>query len=75
MSDATPVEVPADRLSEEALRGIVDDFILREGTDYGFNETALETKRAQVEAQIRAGTAVIMFDPRTRTCTLVRRER
>ena len=74
MSEATPVEVPAERLSEQALRGVIDDFILREGTDYGLEETALQTKREQVMAQIRAGTAIITFDPRTETCTLVRRE-
>jgi len=75
VSDETPVEVPVERLSDEALQGIVDDFILREGTDYGIHETALQTKRDQVMAQIKAGTAVITFDPDTETCTLVRRER
>ena len=71
MSDATRLEVPSERLSEAALQGVVDDFILREGTDYGLKETPLQTKRDQVIAQLKAGTAVITFDPRTETCTIV----
>lgn len=57
-------------LSEEALVGVIDDFILREGTDYGEQERSLEDKRARVRAQLDAGTAEIWFDPQTETVTL-----
>lgn len=75
MSDeASPVEIPLDRLADDLLTAIIDDFVLREGTDYGHADIALETKRRQVRAQLHAGTAVIMFDPESETCTIVRRE-
>jgi uncharacterized protein len=69
------VEIPLDRLGDEVVTAIIDDFVLREGTDYGHADIDLETKRRQVRAQLRAGTAVIMFDPATETCTIVRRDR
>lgn len=43
-----PVEVPRELLSHEAFEALVDSFILREGTDYGVQEIALETKRKRV---------------------------
>ena len=69
MSD--PVLVPMDQLSEAALRGLVDAFILREGTDYGHVDTPFEEKRKQVRAQLERGEVVIAFDPATETVNLV----
>ncbi len=72
--DAAPPEgipIPLDRLSEEALTGIIDEFTTREGTDYG-REYSLSEKRAHVLAQLRRGDVVILFDPKTETTNLVR---
>ncbi|MES1191364.1 MAG: YheU family protein [Steroidobacter sp.] len=30
-----PVAIPHTELSADALRGVIDSFVLREGTDYG----------------------------------------
>ncbi len=74
MSDADlplePVEVPPDALSSEALRGVIESFVLREGTDYGEREYSLEEKCAQVLAQIRRGEARILYDPQTESVTI-----
>ncbi|MBX3274919.1 MAG: YheU family protein [Sandaracinaceae bacterium] len=69
MSDG--VVVPLERLSEAALLGLIDDFVLREGTDYGHDDIPLERKRADVRRQLERGEVRIVFDPRTETCTLV----
>lgn len=61
------VKVPTRSLSAEALRGVVEAFVLREGTDYGHRDFSLEEKCAAVERQIAAGEAHIWFDPETRT--------
>ena len=58
-----PVEVPISDLSDEALRGIVESFINREGTDYGAVERTLEYKVADVMSQLEAGSARLVFDP------------
>jgi uncharacterized protein YheU (UPF0270 family) len=69
--DATPVEVPWTALSPEALRGVIEAFVLREGTDYGASEVSHEEKLRQVHRELERGTARIMFDPGTSTVTLL----
>ena len=65
------VEVPWQQLSEEALAGVVEEFITREGTDYGVEEFSLAQKVTQVMAQIRRGDVLMMFDRDTERCQLV----
>jgi uncharacterized protein YheU (UPF0270 family) len=64
------IRIEAKHLSEAALIGVIDDFILREGTDYGEHEHSLAEKRIQVRAQLDAGQTDIWFDPETETVTL-----
>lgn len=61
------VKVPVQSLSVEALRGVVEAFVLREGTDYGHRDIPLKEKCAAVERQIAAGEAEVWFDPESRT--------
>jgi uncharacterized protein YheU (UPF0270 family) len=65
------VVLAADQLSPEALRGLVEDFVTRDGTDYGAIEASLEAKIAQVTAQLASGEARIVFDPETETVNIV----
>jgi len=64
------VEVPHAALSPEALRGLVESYVLREGTDYGAREFTHEQKVAQVMKQLDRGEAKILFDPETESVTL-----
>ena len=64
------IKIPSYTLSEAALTGVIDDFILREGTDYGVLESSLEQKRAAVRRQLDAGVAEIWFDPSSESVTL-----
>jgi uncharacterized protein YheU (UPF0270 family) len=66
-----PVAVPHTELSEDALRGVVESFVLREGTDYGERDVPHEEKVAQVLRQLERGEARIMFDPFDSTVTIV----
>jgi uncharacterized protein YheU (UPF0270 family) len=68
-----PTVIPAERLSPEALLGVIDEFLTREGTDYGHTEYDIESKRAQLRRQIDRGEVVIVFDGETGTCNLVQR--
>jgi uncharacterized protein YheU (UPF0270 family) len=69
--EAPPIRVAPDDLAPETLRAVVESFVLREGTDYGRQETPLETKVAQVMAQLRRGDAHILFEPASETVTIV----
>ena len=61
------VIIPADSLSPDALRGVIEAFVLREGTDYGQQEHSLDSKCRAVERQLREGRAEIWFDAATET--------
>jgi uncharacterized protein YheU (UPF0270 family) len=67
-----PVAIPPEQLSAQALRGVIEAFVLREGTDYGEREFSLEQKMAHVAAQIEAGEAQIWFDPNSNSIDIVR---
>jgi uncharacterized protein YheU (UPF0270 family) len=67
MEEAEPVVVPYTELSAEALRGVLESFVLREGTDYGEREFSLDEKVAHVLGQLRRGEAWIVFDPESET--------
>ena len=66
-----PVEIPADQLSVDAIEGIIEGFILREGTDYGVNEVSLERKKEQIHKQLSKKEIRIVFDPNTESVTLM----
>jgi hypothetical protein len=67
----SPVAVPHGELSPEALRGVIEAFVLREGTDYGERDVPFETKVAQVLRQLERGEAQIMYDPDTQGIAIV----
>lgn len=66
-----PVEVPHNELSVDALRGVLEAFVLREGTEYGATDVSLERKVADVMRQLERGEAHILFDPNTESVNIV----
>ncbi len=71
MESNTGIRIAPEQLSSEALRGVVEEFVTRDGT----NLAECEAKVAQVMAQIQGGDAEIWFDEVTRTCSIVARQR
>ena len=71
-AEQEPVPVPHGELSPEALTGVIQSFVLREGTDYGEREFTLEQKMAQVRAQLETGDAQIFYDPDSASVDIVR---
>jgi uncharacterized protein len=63
--------VPHAELSPEALRGVVESFVLREGTDYGDRDVPFERKVADVLRQLERREAAIMYDPGTDSIDIV----
>ena len=66
--------IPAERLSSEILESLIEEFITREGTDYGLIEVDLFTKVAQIKAQISRGDVVIVFDSTSETTHLMTKQ-
>jgi len=73
MSDDTPalMQILPTQLSPEALRAVVESFVLREGTEYGEREFSLDEKVAQVLRQLERDEARIVFDPQTQSVNIV----
>jgi hypothetical protein len=71
----SPVEVPHTALAHDLLHAVIESFVLREGTDYGERELALEDKVQRVLRLLERGEARIVFDPRTESVAVVTKER
>lgn len=68
---APPVEIDPQQLSNEALLGVIDNFITREGTDYGVNEVSYDSKVQSIRRQLERGDVKIVFDPTSESVTLM----
>ena len=66
-----PVEIPYIRLPPEVLRTLIEEFVTREGTDYGLREKTIDEKVADVLRQIERGEAKILFDLESQTTNIV----
>lgn len=66
-----PVAIPYRELSADALRGLIESYVLREGTDYGAREFSLDEKAAHVMRQLERDEARIVFDPTTESVDIV----
>lgn len=70
----TSVIIPYNELSPEALQGVIEEFVTRDGTDYGESEIPLETKVYKIMNQLYSGKVVITFDQKTGTCNIVSKD-
>lgn len=65
------MQIPYEMLKSDTLRSLVEEFVTREGTDYGDREYSLDTKIGHVMRQLERGEATIVFDPDTESCSIV----
>lgn len=71
MQTSEIIQINPSNLSDEARRGLVEAFVLREGTDYGHHEWSLKEKTVEVERQLRDGRAYIVFDRQSERCEII----
>ena len=67
------MKIPWQQLSDTALTGLIEEFVSREGTEYGEAEVSLQQKVNQVLEQLRRGEIEITFDPETGGTSLVQK--
>ena len=70
---ARQVEVSPASLRPEVLRRLVEEFVTRDGTDYGAVERTLAEKVAEVMRQLDAGEAAIVVDAEREIIDIVAR--
>ncbi len=63
--------MPHGALTPDALRGVIEEFVTREGTDYGERERELEEKVADVMRQLERGEVRIVIDSEAESVTLL----
>ncbi|MFP6807956.1 MAG: YheU family protein [Pseudomonadales bacterium] len=63
--------IPWQSLSESALVSLIQEFVSREGTEYGSDEVSLQDKVTEVLDQLERGVASIAFDTETQTTTII----
>ena len=73
-SPLPPIVVPHSELSPDTLTGVIESFVLREGTDYGQHDVPFETKVMQVRRQLERREAEIVFDPDSESVHIVVRK-
>jgi len=66
--------IPFEQLTPDALRGLIEDFVTRNGTDYGDIEVSLETKIKQVTRQLKSGDVVIAYNHDEAYCNIITKE-
>jgi hypothetical protein len=66
-----PVEVPYSSLKPDTLRALIEEFVTRQGTDYGLRERNLDEKVADVMRQLERKEAKIVFDGKSQTANIV----
>ena len=62
--------IPVNKLSAKALQGVIEEFISRNGTDYGAIEASWETNVKQVKDKLKSVLAVLVFDDETETTNI-----
>jgi hypothetical protein len=49
------VHVPPERVDPAVLKAMIEEFVTRDGTDYGNSERSLEEKTQQLQQRLRDG--------------------
>lgn len=63
-------KIPVSKLSARALKGVIDEFLSREGTDYGAIEASYDAKFKQIKRALENGSAILLFDDETETTNI-----
>lgn len=65
------VLIDSAQLSAEALQGLMEEYVSRDGTDYGFVELTLDEKCQQLRKAIESKLLHIVFDTDTEMVDLI----
>lgn len=63
--------IPPNQLNNDTLNNILEEFITREGTDYGEEELSLAQKVNRLRPQVLSGNLLIIFDAKLELIQIV----
>jgi uncharacterized protein len=64
------MRIPADKLPDEILRRVIEEFVSRDGTDW----SEMEARVSRVLRQLESGKAELHFDEESGTTNVVTRD-
>ena len=67
------VIVPHGQLSAEALQGLLEEFVSRDGTDSGYTKLSMQQRVDQVRRHLDRGEAVVVYNPTTQSANIISR--
>ena len=65
------VNIPVSEISEEALRNLLEEYVSRDGTDYGVIEKDINEKTQLLLAQLNSGELMIFLIKKVSNLILV----
>ena len=65
------MEIPYTELSPDTLRSLIEEFVSREGTDYGQSAYTIDDKVRHVMRQLENKRAYINYDADSASCNIV----
>lgn len=69
------VRVPPERLPAETLTALLEEYVSRDGTDYGDYDISLEDKCEQLRSRVSTGDLQLLYDGDSEHWDLVPRDR
>lgn len=66
--------IPYQKISDDALQALIEDFVTRDGTDYGLVEMSMQEKSEYLLAMLKKGDLLITYNDELESCGLVTKE-
>ena len=68
------MEIPYKEIQQDTLNNLIEEFVSREGTDYGSRVYDLEDKVKHVMRQLEKGLVFIEYDAESSSCNIIKRQ-
>ena len=69
-----PLLIPYEQLEQDTLLAVIEEFVTREGTDYGQEDFSLPQKVQQVLTGIKKGLYLLIFDQSAESLHILTKE-
>jgi len=68
------IKIPIESLDRSIIFSIIEEFVLREGTDYGAYEVNFQSKIDEIYRKLESDEYSISYDESTESCTIIANE-
>ena len=65
------IKIPLKSLDRSIIFSIIEEFVLREGTDYGAYEVNFQSKIDEIYRKLESDEYSISYDESTESCTII----